>query len=176
MRHLNPFAFVCLSAIPAVLATGCSVDRYTLQGRVVADPADGADSLSARAAGRLAGRPVPGATVRLVADPDDSLNRRELGVFQCDSEGRFQVRDINAPGVELVPYRLRVDAYAPRHATLHCDTNLPSPGRVLVLRMTPADERTGSRAVPAPTKAAPGNDNYLRNTLRESEPYLSGGK
>jgi len=169
MRHFILPLF-CLA-----LLTGCSVDRYTLQGRVVSDAAAGAESMGAKEAGRLPSRPLPRTVVSLIVDAEDPLHRKELGSFECDANGNFEVRDINAPGVELISYPLRIDAYAQDCAPLHCTAELPGPGHVLVLRMVP-DPGAAGTAPPRPGHAAPKNDDYLQNTLRESEPYLNGGK
>lgn len=171
MRHLR----LLLPAVCLALLTGCSVDRYTLKGRVMAGPVAGAQSIRASSADKLTATPVPRAMVRLIIDPDSGLHRQELGVFPCDSQGRFEARDIQAVGVELVTYRLRVEAYAPGHQSLLCETDLPSPGQTLVLRMTKTDPLATPTRAPAPAGART-SDDYLRKTLQESEPYLNGGK
>lgn len=169
MRHpLLPF--VCLA-----LLTGCSVDRYTLRGRVMTDGFAGATALNPAKADSLAGRPQAGAVVTLVVDPDDSLHRRELGTFECDANGWFEVHDVSAVGVEMLPYQLRVDAFAKHCTPLHCDMPLPGPGKVLVLRLAENPEARRTEPPTPPRRANP-TDDYLRNTLRESEPYLTGGK
>lgn len=170
MRHI-------LSSLACIaLLSACSVDRYTLSGRVVADPRAGVESMRPGKAEKLAARPVQGAMVRLVVDPDDALHRKELGVFACDADGRFTVPGLDAPGVELVPYALRIEAYAPRFAPLRLDTGLPGPGHALVLRMAPSDEPTPQGFAPAPAGSRQSADDYLRNTLKDGEPYLNGGK
>ncbi len=170
MRHLLS-ATVCLA-----LLTGCSVDRYTLKGQVMSGPVAGAQSMRPSAAEQLRGTPVPGAMVRLVVDPDSGLHRQELGLFPCDSQGRFEVRDIQAVGVEMVPYALRIEAYARQYQPLRCDTSLPGPGHTLVLRMTPADGNDGTAPTPRPSDGVRPSDDYLQKTLKEGEPYLNGGK
>jgi hypothetical protein len=55
------------------------------------------------------------------------------------------------------------------------DTDLPSPGRSLVVRLTSAK---GAPQTLPPARPHPnGQDNdYLKQTLKDSEPYLTGGK
>lgn len=171
MPHARPAAAVCALALCLAFLAGCSVDRYDIKGRVVVGAAGSAATASTGALDSPALRPVPHAAVRIVMDAADTLNRRDLGVLRCDEQGRFTLRKMNAPGVEVVPYRLHIEAYAPGFAPLQGEVALPSPGRALILRM--AEDPTAPGAAPNFfPPPVPEQGDPLKDALRDGAPYL----
>ncbi len=166
MRHA-----LTAAALAPLLLAACSVDRYDVKGRVVVGTAGSVERISAGRLESPAWRAIPHAAVRVIMDADDTLSRRDLGILRCDAQGFFTLRDLNAPGVELVPYRLRIDGYAPGFAPLHADAALPSPGGALILRMAEDPASPGIPPNLAPERPAPSGD-PLKETLKEGAPYL----
>lgn len=129
---------VRLLAVIGVMFIAAGCESYTLRGRVVEGDASRATVMEASDP-RLEGRPVRGARVLAVLDPEN-LGRERLPAATSDESGRFAIR-VDAVGAGVLTYRVGVSVRMSGRTPAEAVFPLPGRGERVLVEIASGSDR-----------------------------------